>query len=369
MKLKLLIIVFLVVQSLFAQDSIITGIDTSFRFAGYRFYDTHIHGDFKNIDTLIVYMPKNKMRKIEDLNAYINSISKNDYEKVRAMYMFVGQFLIYDWEKYEKIKKKEKTKQLSAQELLTGKKGVCGDVSEFIRVLCKMNNIPCLYITGYTKQKWHEPHRKKTSHAWNALRIDSTWYLLDATWGMKNYTVKEKCRKRINTYYFLGHPIYYMQKHLRADPAMQLIPTPITYKFFKYRRQSKKSLSKALYDTNYNFTDTLNSRLLLPEDQQILASAVSAYQFNPKNKYIVGEMLYWHAEELLDAKKQRKRKFSLEEMKHARTVYMESQAQFQKLDTIKGKGLSNFIQKKIDDLNKKIEKEEKRLAKKNAKKI
>jgi hypothetical protein len=368
MKFKILVIILLAVQSLFAQDSLITGIDINLRFAGYRFYDSHIHGDFKNIDTLIVYMPKNKMRKIEDLNAYINSISKNDYEKVRAMYMFVGQFLIYDNEKYEKIKKKEKTKQLSAQELLTSKKGVCGDVSEFIKVLCKMNNIPCLYITGYTKQKWHEPHRRKVSHAWNALRIDSTWYLMDATWGMKNNTVKEKCQKKINPNYFLTHPIYFIQKHLPADPALQLIPTPITYKFFKFRRASRKNLSKALYDTNYHFTDTLDHRLLLSEDQQILASAISAYQFNPKNKYIIGEMLFWHAEELMDTKRQKKRKFSLEEMKHAREVYVEAQEQFQKLDTAKGKGISNYIQKKVDDLTKKIEKEEKRLTKKMAKK-
>ena len=73
--------------------------------------------------------------------------------------------------------------------------------------------------------------------------------------------------------------------------------------------------------------------------------------------------MFWHAEELLDEKKQGKWKFSLAKYKHARTVYEQAQIQFELINNKKGKGAKRYIQKKIDELDKKIAQQEKKLMK------
>jgi hypothetical protein len=339
----------------------IMGLDTNLRVAGLRVYDKAITGDFKKVDSLVVLTPKSAMKSADALLKYFNKFCTNDYERVRAFYTFIGEFITYDYAKFKD--RKNIKRQLSSKELLSSKQGVCGDVAILFREFCRNANIPCLFVIGYTKQpfKFWTPKRKDVDHAWNAVRIDTTWYLVDATWGMKLNTNKKYCAEKVNYLFFLSNPIVFIQNHLPADPALQMLNNPVSWKYFKWHGFTREK-SRA-YTFNYHFTDTLNYRDSLSEDRAILLSAISAYEFNPKNKYIIGAIMFWHAEELLDEKKQNKRKFSLSEYKHARSVYEQAQQQFEMVNTGKGKGAKRYIQKKIDELDKKIVQQEKKLIK------
>ncbi|MFM7021657.1 MAG: transglutaminase domain-containing protein [Flavobacteriales bacterium] len=358
----IVLLLFLAVPS-FAQ---VTGLDTNLTVAGYKVYDKAITGDFIKVDSLVKHMPKSAMRTSDAMVKYFKTFCTNDYEMVRAFYTFIGEYITYDYAKFKD--RKNIKRQLSAKELLSSKQGVCGDVAILFRDLCRKADIPCVYVIGYTKQplKFWTPKRKDVDHAWNAVRIDTTWYLVDATWGMKLNTKKKLCTEKVNYLFFISHPIVFIQNHLPADPSLQLLENPISYKYFKWHGLIKDENRAYCYD--YNFTDTLNRRDSLPEDRAILLSALSAYEFNPKNKYIIGAIMFWHAEELLDEKKQGKRKFTLAEYKHARSVYEEAQRQFELLNTKKGKGAERYIEKKIMELDKKIAQQQKKLMKEAQKK-
>lgn len=339
----------------------LTGLDTSLRMAGYRVYDSTIVGDFDKVDKHVLETPSSAMKSSDALLKYFNKSCVNDYERVRAFYSFIGNFITYDYAKFKD--RKNIKRQLSAKELLSSKQGVCGDVAILFRELCRSAKIPCVFVIGYTKQpfKFWTPKRKDVDHAWNAVRIDSLWYLVDATWGMKLNTNKKHCSEKVNYLFFLGHPIVFIQNHLPADPTFQLLSNPISWKYFKWHGITPES--KRAYCFDYHFTDSLNARNTLSEDKALMQSALSAYEFNPKNKYIIGAMMFWHAEELLDEKKQGKRKFTIAEYKHARSVYEEAQKQFDNTKSSKGKGAKRFIQKKVEELNKKIAKQEKKMLK------
>lgn len=63
----------------------------------------------------------------------------------------------------------------TAHEVFQKRKGDCAGISSAFYVLCKVNHIPCRYVIGWTKSN---------CHAWNRVRINGTWYWIDATKGL-----------------------------------------------------------------------------------------------------------------------------------------------------------------------------------------
>jgi transglutaminase-like putative cysteine protease len=53
---------------------------------------------------------------------------------------------------------------------------VCDGISKAYVVLCQMEGIACVRVTGYA----NEP---AVGHAWNKVKIDGQWFVVDATWG------------------------------------------------------------------------------------------------------------------------------------------------------------------------------------------
>lgn len=335
-----------------------TGLDTTLRYRGQRFYAKEIHGDFVRVDSLMRQLPKKAGKNVESLVAYINGISANDYEKVRAIYTYVGENMAYDEAKADNIKNVKR--RLSANELMKSNKGICGDISEFFHELCKQLNIPSQFVVGYTKQFRNPPHRKHLDHAWNLVKLEDNWYLIDATWGMKNNTDKRKNREKISYFYFLSSPHFFVRSHLPADPMFQLLENPISFEEFKYGRMNIRS---RYYRASIPFADTLNRRLKMSENSVQLQIAKNAFAFNPRYKMVAAHLLWDHAEGLLDLERLDKNKLALEDLKRAKEVYELVQDQGRHLAERRERRLVRYMQKKIDKLNEQIVKLEKRKGK------
>jgi len=56
---------------------------------------------------------------------------------------------------------------------------VCAGYAKATQVLLRQLGIPCIYVTGTTKNN--------ESHAWNYAFCDGSWYILDTTWGDSTY--------------------------------------------------------------------------------------------------------------------------------------------------------------------------------------
>jgi len=124
---------------------------------------------------------------------------KTDLEKVRSIYMWIVKNIKYD---YEGLKSGNMI--VEYPDVLKYRKGVCAGYSSLFSYLCDKISIKNSYIIGEAANG--------EGHAWNMVRIDSKWYLLDVTWGEK---------------YFLMEPTEFVKKHfpkIKRDALLPYLP-------------------------------------------------------------------------------------------------------------------------------------------------
>jgi len=126
-----------------------------------------------------------------DVDNYINSLKtydtsnlalritkpfKTELEKVRAIFMWLNKNIQYDY-----IGLATKNFTVDVPDVLQKRVAVCDGYSRLFYYLCSGAGIISKYLSGLTPNG---------EHAWNAVRIDKRWYLIDATWGMKYFLIK-----------------------------------------------------------------------------------------------------------------------------------------------------------------------------------
>ncbi len=93
------------------------------------------------------------------------------------------------------------------------------------------------YAKGYGFDNREEDALLKKDHAWNAVEINSHWYLLDSTW-CTGYLNKQKIfERKLDCFYFLPRPHQMIYHHFPEDDKWQLLQTPI--KLTQYARMPK----------------------------------------------------------------------------------------------------------------------------------
>jgi transglutaminase/protease-like cytokinesis protein 3 len=142
-------------------------------------------------------------RDIAKLTEKLVAPYQDDESKVRAIFVWIASNIEYDHKKLEKMEKsgfkrtrfKGSKDEIKAQRLaqiqeyiddtLDDKKGVCQDFSWLFQAMCLHAGIECEFITGAGKTRptligqANIPAR----HAWNAVKMNGKWSLIDVTWS------------------------------------------------------------------------------------------------------------------------------------------------------------------------------------------
>ena len=105
-------------------------------------------------------------------------------------------------------------------------KGVCSGFSYLFKTFCRQLGLDVEYIVGYT-----EPNISSSNHAWNVVKIDGSYYLVDATWGSGGCD-GDKFVKKFNEYYFCPRPEAFIREHFPSDNKWQLLLNIIAYERF-----------------------------------------------------------------------------------------------------------------------------------------
>ncbi|NOZ45824.1 MAG: hypothetical protein GXO79_03485 [Chlorobi bacterium] len=224
-------------------------------------------------------------QSLKNLCNYLVEPAANDLEKVRSFYIWITHNIGYDTKAYFSNSQKKYT----PEEVLKRKKAVCEGYATLLKAMCDMENIPCEIISGYSKGYGYKPNKtlKSKDHAWNAVKINEKWYLIDATWGSGYLDDKGHFKKYFSNYFFLTSPETFIYEHLPADPMWQLLKTPITLKEYKTdSSQIKKFLKEK--DGNFNYNDSINAYEKLPDYEQKIKTAFNQYKFNNKLASPVG---------------------------------------------------------------------------------
>jgi transglutaminase-like putative cysteine protease len=116
----------------------------------------------------------------EDAKEILRSIINDDmteYEKVLAIYEWLINNVTYDYEVLDLLATEDwgNYNAFYLEGVFTDKQAVCDGIAKAFVVLCQIEGISSVRITGDVEGSG--------GHAWNKVKIDGQWYVVDATWG------------------------------------------------------------------------------------------------------------------------------------------------------------------------------------------
>ena len=179
-----------------------------------------------------------------------------DVEKIRSIFRWITENIAYRTRNYLGSRKgakhlfdEEPEDTLSASlnerialEVLRKKEAVCDGYARLFKTLCDYAGIRSEIITGYARTNMNRMGEQfKSNHRWNAVLVDSNWYLLDATWASGYITYSsDQFVKAYDDYYFMTPPEDFIRDHYPEDSRWTLLANPPTLREF-YRTPFRHS--------------------------------------------------------------------------------------------------------------------------------
>ncbi|MFK7924170.1 MAG: transglutaminase domain-containing protein [Bacteroidia bacterium] len=150
----------------------------------------------------------------------------------RAAFFWIASNIKYDCNDLSKADKYKKSQKWPRT--LADTSAICGGYANLLKAICDRMNIECEVIRGKSKGGWSDLENRTTnSHAWNRVKLNGQWYLMDPTWASGYIDDKTKSYKAsFNPHYFLADPNLMILNHYPKETKWQLLESPVTYTEF-----------------------------------------------------------------------------------------------------------------------------------------
>lgn len=210
--------------------------------------------DYTAIDKHVKNIPASKNTSLKSIVEYIELKATTDKEKARGAYRWIRENITYA-NTPEGVP--DHSQPTEADYVVEGKrKTVCAGYAAVFKGMMYLMNIYCFYIGGYVLDSRFTVE-KPGLHAWNAVKIDNEWQLVDATWSMF-LTPPTK--------FILSHYPNYVNEFSERDfvSKLQCLPVKLSLSEFKQRDYSRIfkgddiSLHQGLV-AHYDFDGTINN--------------------------------------------------------------------------------------------------------------
>lgn len=169
-------------------------------------------------------------------------------DKARAIFKWITENIKYDYKYFNKNNYKGKEpktykckddKDCEAKRIaweikyidkvLRKGKAVCQGYAMLFKKMCDIAGLQSEIVTGYVRTEYYQVGTAGTlDHAWNVVWIDSTYYLLDATWAAGGCAKNEDGKllsfsKNYNDYYWLTPPADFGRNHYPQNNKWTLL--------------------------------------------------------------------------------------------------------------------------------------------------
>lgn len=264
------------------------------------------------IDAYAKATPVAQTETIERLAAHLAKAGATRQARARAVYTWVALNLRYDAALFEahkhqvNIVEADKAAQdpriggQSAAVVLRSHTALCLGYSHLVEALCKQMAIPAFTVSGLARS-WHQPLPAAASagpnHAWNVVKTEAGWQLMDATWAAGYLDPTGQFVPRFSDSLFAPDPVQFGATHWPSDPAFQLVAAPQSKAAFLAREKLPIGTAKA----GYAFADTLDKAAAQPVSAFTYASARRALAFDPEAVYARLKLTEYHASGALAA--------------------------------------------------------------------
>ncbi len=182
-----------------------------------------------SIDAHADTLKKADFPDLYDLADRLVEPARTEREKVRAIFYWVAKNIRYDypglrsntWNLFSMNK-------VLAQATYERGMGICGGYAMLMSAMLDRAGIENTIVSGWAKGETVPLPDSSVNHAWNAVRIDSAWHLLDATWASP-----KKAGGEIDNFYFLPAPERLIASHFPEDEKWTLLERKVSREEFK----------------------------------------------------------------------------------------------------------------------------------------
>lgn len=184
---------------------------------------------YNKIDSFVKNFPF-RPATIADIKTLAREI-KNQFhtekELTRAAFIWITDNIAYDCDGY-----RHNNGLYRLEDVIIARKAVCSGYASLMKLFCDEFGIECVIINGFATGiglTEASLDSLKTNHAWNAVKINGEWKLVDATWGSgsADNDCSEAYRNRDESYFF-SQPGTLINTHFPDSSRWQLLDTPIT---------------------------------------------------------------------------------------------------------------------------------------------
>ncbi|XP_019617917.1 PREDICTED: kyphoscoliosis peptidase-like, partial [Branchiostoma belcheri] len=184
---------------------------------------------FKDLDQRAVQAPEGHA-SIKDLVLYLIQTAKTPLEKARVLFRWVTSHIQYDVVSY--VTGRSGSKDVTPGGVFKTRMSVCQGYADLYNEMCRLAEVECVTISGRSKGGSYRVGQKfgpGSDHAWNAVKIEGRWYLLDCTWAAGNGDLQKRTFEfKYNEHYFFTDPEVFVTNHHPTDNKWQLLEKPST---------------------------------------------------------------------------------------------------------------------------------------------
>jgi len=251
-----------------------------FSFVSFSGFSQNKNAAFTAVDDKVLKLPEYRSENLDSLAKILTADLPGEKEKVRAIYAWVANNISYNVPKYAERSKranefsKKQDVSEAAEIIIEKRKAVCEGYSNLVKALCDRSGIVCEVISGIGRPG----ENQHDLHAWNAVKIDGEWKLLDATWSSGGINMnKNKFEKRFDDTFFFMSPAEFIKTHYPFDPVWQLLSQPVNRKEFN---QAKTSSADSAF---FNFNDSIHNFFRQDSISQMISLNRRAAEYDPAN--------------------------------------------------------------------------------------
>jgi transglutaminase/protease-like cytokinesis protein 3 len=169
---------------------------------------------------------------LDSLSGFIVRHFRRDEEKARAIFYWITSNISYATDLMYTYQYEPDNSRL-AQLSFESRKAVCSGYAALADTLFRMTGMESVIVPGSTRQTFFPT---VIGHAWNAVKCDGQWKLMDVTWGSGYLNGRNFVRRREEKY-FLAVPVRLGKTHLPFDPVWQMSVQPLNMELAGFHRR------------------------------------------------------------------------------------------------------------------------------------
>lgn len=178
-------------------------------------------------------LPVQTRAALDSLVLAIDLRFTDPWDKARAMFTWVAVHLEYDCSQDGL----PALGAVSLEQVLRTGRSQCSGYANLLQYGLRAMGLETVTIRGVArtakKDLWWDEDRVKPNHAWNAVKIDGRWRLLDATWASGASDADcQVITREFAAFYFDPPPALFTLSHLPTDSQWQLMEQPVSREAF-----------------------------------------------------------------------------------------------------------------------------------------